>query len=201
MNNKKDWQVKDMLEYAKKKYLLLEGCTECFNSMRAKYEKQIRRTMYELNMTKKNGNNRCIYVLPERKAKYLIDVVLKSYFEKNSDQMLIEKKYSEEDKILNIKAQKALEEFDPLEHYEGDYDGSNDFLYNAEIEKSIDRQMLHAIFNLFYEFDENSYREDYIKRKNLTSDDIKEPYNKGYSLVNHKLQNFVNSYCKRKIVK
>lgn len=58
--------------------------------------------------------------------------------------------------------------------------------------------MIRNIFDLFYEFDKKSYVEDYKKRESLVTDDVKKPYQKGYSQINAKLNNPIKFYCIRK---
>lgn len=199
--NNKMWTVKTIREYAERKYYLdSETFDENGNSKKATFEKQIRRAMKEkfnlkerIKKDKKTGMKKTnlIYELPEREARYLVDVLLKSYFEQFTE--LSQAIFSELDKELNKRNLQALEEYDQNEGEE--YDNAP---LEEDIEKSIDRFMLRSIFNLFYEFDKKSYVEDYKKRESLVTDDVKEPYQKGYSQINAKLNNPIKFYCTRK---
>lgn len=198
--NTKIWSVKKILEYAERKYYLdLETVDENGNTKQASFEKKIRRVMQEnFKLNERTKTNRkkggkiksLIYELPEREAKYLVDVMLKSYFKKFEPSQTIFGKFDEE---LNEKNLKALEEYDPSENEEYDNEPLEE-----NIEKSIDRFMIRNIFDLFYEFDKKSYVEDYKKRESLVADDVIEPYQKGYSQINAKLNNPIKFYCIRK---
>lgn len=198
--NTKIWSVKKILEYAERKYYLdLETVDENGNTKQASFEKKIRRVMQEnfklkerTKTDKKTGKKKksFIYELPEREAEYLVDVMLKSYFEQFTE--LSQAIFEELDKELNEKNLQALEEYDPSEE---EYDNEP---LEENIEKSIDRFMLRHIFYLFYEFDKKSYVEDYKKRESLVTDDVIEPYQKGYSQINAKLNNPIKFYCIRK---
>lgn len=198
--NTKIWSVKKILEYAERKYYLdLETVDENGNTKQASFEKKIRRVMQEnfklkerTKTDKKTGKKKksFIYELPEREAEYLVDVMLKSYFEQFTE--LSQAIFEELDEELNKRNSQALEEYDPSEE---EYDNEP---LEENIEKSIDRFMLRHIFYLFYEFDKNSYVEDYKKRESLVTDDVIEPYQKGYSQINAKLNNPIKFYCIRK---
>ena len=65
-----------------------------------------------------------------------------------------------------------------------------------EIEKSILKMMIKAIFNKFYDFEEEQYIKDYTELKCLiNSDDIYTTYQNGYSLLKSKIDNSIENYC------
>lgn len=196
-NVKNNWKIKDMLAYAEKKYSLVEAYNENGNSNYESYSKKLKRTMKELGMVEKNKTtNRYLYILPEKDAKYLIDVVLRQYFEERTNETILRKKFDKEDEYLNEQALKALENFDPSQDCDTD-----DLTSDGDIEKSLDRLMLRTLFELFFDFDEESYRNDYKEIELLkNSDDVKEPYQEGYSMLNYRLNHFRQFYCKRKKV-
>lgn len=180
------WGIKQMFEYACVKYeydnpqLVRIGC-----------ERKIRRTIKDLNWVKKEKNAKNLkYKLPVHKAKALIDTWLKSYFEEVSYEPNV-KNFNKKDAILNEQSLKALEEYDPNSL-------TCDLPPEKEINDSIDRMMLRAIFDIFYEFDEKSYRDDYIKRHSLVIPEDTQPYLSGYFQVNERLENPLKNYCVKK---
>lgn len=196
-NVKNNWKIKDMLDYAEKKYSLAEIYNEKGNSNYESYGKKLKRTMQDLKMVEKNEKtNEYVYVLPEKDAKYLINVVLKEYFEERTNETVFKEQFDKEDEHLNEQALKAIEDFDPSQDYDTD-----DSTIDEDIEKSLDRLMLRTLFELFFEFDEESYRNDYKEIKLLqNSDDVIQPYQKGYSMLNYRLNHFCKFYCRRKKV-
>ena len=69
-------------------------------------------------------------------------------------------------------------------------------LTQDEIEKSILKMMIKAIFNKFYDFEEEQYIKDYTELKCLiNSDDIYTTYQNGYSLLKSKIDNSIENYC------
>ena len=89
-----------------------------------------------------------------------------------------------------------MQEWNPLD-YSND-DEFCDYPTEEEIDASIQKFMVRALFNLFYDFDEKSYREDYVARTEHLSFDEMEPYLPGYSELNEKLTHPVQYYCTRK---
>ena len=191
------WTVKKMLDYAIVKYGITNGYSDSPYSQRANYERKIRRTLESRKMVERDEEtDKYIHVLPEREAKYFIDVILRTYFEERSEDLMMEAKYAKADAELNENNYKAVTEgLDDYSYENGDPDPTPK---TEEINAAIDRFMLRAIFEKFYSFNEEEYRKDYIKRPHLISDDTLEPILEGYSLLNEKLSNPVKYYCAKK---
>lgn len=193
------WQVKQMMEYAIIKYGLTDGYADSPNSQRSNYERKVRRTLEDRGLVVKDKNtDKYIYVLPEKEAKYFIDVFLRSYFEERTGESQMKSKFAKKDAALNESNYKAVIESteDYNDHEKGDPDPTP---INEELEASIDRFMLRAIFAKFYSFDDEAqYRKDYISLPHYKNDDILEPYIEGYSFLNERLSNPVKYYCVEK---
>lgn len=192
---KNNWKIKDMLAYAEKKYSLTEIYNENGNSNYESYSKKLKRTMQELGMVEKNKTtNRYLYILPEKDAKYLINVALKEYFENRTDITALDG--NSENEYPNKQILETIENFNSSQDCD-----TNNLIINSDIEKSLDRLMLHTLFELFFDFDEESYRNDYKEIKSLkNSDDNTQQHQKDYNILNYKLNHFRQFYCKRKKV-
>ena len=191
------WTVKQMLDYAIVKYGITNGYSDSPYSQRANYERKIRRTLESRMMVEQDEEtDKYIYVLTEREAKYFIDVILRTYFEERSEDLMMEAKYAKADAELNENNRKAVtEDLDDYSYENGNPDPTP---LTDEINAAIDRLMLRAIFEKFYSFNEKEYRRDFIKRPDYVIDDVLEPILEGYSLLNEKLSNPVKYYCAKK---
>lgn len=207
MNKTNIWKIKDMVEYACQKYPLNEGyySDDC-KSQYATYKREIRRVLVDCNLVVKDEEaDEYIYELPEEIAKTFIDETMKEYF---TDPIRVDKEkakaqYSKQDEKLNKESfDKMVEESDYLSDcYEDDIDpyAYEPIVTQDEIEKLILSVMIKAIFNQYYEFDEERYKKDYTELKRLiNTDDINETYQNGYSYLKNKIDNPINNYCIKK---
>ena len=197
MNNKDIWTVSDMLEYALQIYNLADSYKKAAASEKKNYERQIRRTLekeklVEKNLTTKNYN----YSVSQKMGKYVINELLKKYFIKHENDIVSERAFQEMDEKLNQKnIEGIIEEYD---------DKQKEYIYTSSVSdddmnQDIDRFMLRAIFDLFYDFDEEQYRKDYYEKDNhIDTNDNMYPYQEGYSKLNYKLKNPIVFYCKKK---
>jgi len=200
------WNVKKILEYALEKYHLLDDSDEHGMEDRSAYDKKIRRTMDNNKMVQKTVTGKSVYALPVDSAKYLVDVILKEYFEKHIDKAKRSKDFVEKDKRINEEERIGDEEyFSKAEVPQHEFFDNPGIPMNPhEIDGSINRMMLRAVFDLFYDFEEESYRNDYIERKNhmniysnkKTSDVVKE----GFSELDEKIANPLKHYCNKREV-
>lgn len=91
----KFWKIKDMMIYAHQLYPLLDEGDDA-------YRKKIRRFLTEKGYVipdRISGKNR--FILPEKLAKYVINVELKDYFERNIDPLKREAFFKNKDAQLN----------------------------------------------------------------------------------------------------
>lgn len=203
---KQMWKTKNILDYALKKYHLSEGFTAAANDERENYKKTIRKTMrekhiLELTTDPKTGNY--IYELPEKDAKYLVDVTLEEYFTKRADVDKVKKRFAENDAKINEEERKRLYEYF-VNAEPDDWDNSEGINIDfAKLEMTIDRMMIRGMFHIFYDFDEASFKDDYIKREGLITnnrydDETDDTVKKGFSELDHKLKNPLETYCTKK---
>ena len=140
--------------------------------------------------------------MPEEIAKTFINTSMKDYFTDTTrfDESKAKAKYLKQDETLNKESfDKMVEESDYLsECYANGIDPyeCGVILTQDEIEKSILKMMIKAIFNKFYDFEEEQYIKDYTELKCLiNSDDIYTTYQNGYSLLKSKIDNSIENYC------
>lgn len=198
------WKIKDMLEYALKKYTL-NTTIEDYSGRDPKdtYKRDIRRKLVALNLVKQATNkDEYIYELPEEIAKAFIDTTMKDYFTDPNrfDESKAKAKYLKQDEALNqenfdryVEEQGYLIDCyeNGIDPYEGDVIPTQD-----EIENSILKMMIKAIFYKFYDFEEEQYIKDYTELKCLVnSDDMNATYQNGYSLLKNKMDNPIENYC------
>ena len=184
--------VKQLLEYAFQSYQLGD-IEELTPEEKATYERQIRRTMKEHHLYIQNDENKknVEYKVTKEQAKYLITVLLHSYFTRveESNEKALKQKFLEEDERLNEEMAEQM----ALYYSE---EAQNEPLYYSEMKEELNFIMLHAVFNIFYDFDFEAYRKDYKQRKSLV-DENGFPL-QGYSELNHKLQNPLKYYGRKK---
>ncbi len=198
------WKIKDMLEYALKKYTL-NTTIEDYSGRDPKdtYKRDIRRKLVDLHLVWQDTNKGdYIYELPAEIAKTFIDTTMKDYFTNpiRFDESKAKAKYLEQDEALNqenfdryVEEQGYLIDCyeNGIDPYEGDV-----ILTQDEIENSILKMMIKAIFYKFYDFEEEQYIKDYTELKCLVnSDDMNTTYQNGYSLLKNKMDNPIENYC------
>ncbi len=201
--NNKIWKVQDMFNYASKIYALNTKIDDYSGSDPTQaYKRDIRRKLVDLHLVWQDTNKGdYIYELPAEIAKTFIDTTMKDYFTNpiRFDESKAKAKYLEQDEALNKENfDKMVEESDYLsECYENGIDPYKcDIITQDEIEKSILKMMIKAIFNVFYDFDEEQYKKDYTELKSLVnSDDVYQTYQNGYSLLKNKMDNPIENYC------
>ena len=202
--NIKIWKVKDMLDYALKIYFLKTKIEDYSgNNPTESYKRDIRRKLEAFNLVRKDKNKGdYIYELPEEIAKTFINTSMKDYFTDTTrfDESKAKAKYLKQDEALNKESfDKMVEESDYLsECYANGIDPyeCGVILTQDEIEKSILKMMIKAIFNKFYDFEEEQYIKDYTELKCLiNSDDIYTTYQNGYSILKSKIDNSIENYC------
>lgn len=193
MSDKKDWVVKDILNYAIQSYDLVNKYNEENGALdKFKYEKKIRRAMKKNRfyiIDPKTQKNK--YCATEDEAKFLVDSIMKDYFSKEkTDVDAFRKKNLKKDIELN------------REMIEGQglfftYEEQSKPVYFDKMNKDLERLMLESLFNLFFDFNYESYRKDYIKRENLIDYDSEPPQVlEGYSELDEKLRNPIKYYGK-----
>lgn len=71
--------------------------------------------------------------------------------------------------------------------------------YSNTIDQTVDRLMLRAIFDIFYDFNEIKYRRDFLERSKLVNTEV-EPneFGEGYSELTMMLENPLKYYVSRK---
>lgn len=203
---KNTWGIKEMLEYAINKYHLSTKTDYNGNCKKSSYEKAIRRKLQSEHLVKKDeqtGNY--TYRLPEDSARYFIDNMMKETFSDNKkyDDEIAKQAFSKNDNKLNEKHfREFVEEADYISKcYEDGIDPYNvePVVTYDEIEKAILKMMIRAIFNQYFEFEEDKYIKDYIELKKLVNyDDFNEPYREGYSYLKNKIENPIDNYCIKK---
>lgn len=192
VSDKKDWAVKNILNYAIQSYNLVEEYDKNGVLDKARYEKAIRRAMdenkfYEIDPKTQKKK----YCATKDEANFLVDSIMKDYFSKRKtvDEDL-RKKYLQKDIELNrdmIEGQGLF--FTYEEQSKPDYYG--------RMNEDLERLMLESLFNLFFDFDYEAYREDYIARENLIDYDSEPPQVlDGYSELDEKLRNPIKYYGK-----
>lgn len=82
---------------------------------------------------------------------------------------------------------------------ESEDDNTNDSAYDEFIEQTIDRMMLRALFDMFYDFNETGFRRDLLERSSLIIPTAgPNEYGDGYSELTEKLENPLGYYISRK---
>lgn len=202
--NNKIWKVQDMFNYASKIYALNTKIDDYSGSDPTQaYKRDIRRKLVDLHLVWQDTNKGdYIYELPAEIAKTFIDTTMKDYFTNpiRFDESKAKAKYLEQDEALNqenfdryVEEQGYLIDCyeNGIDPYEGDV-----ILTQDEIENSILKMMIKAIFNIFYDFAEEQYKKDYTELKILVnSDDVYQTYQNGYSLLRNKMDNPIENYC------
>lgn len=83
--DEKKWSVNEMIRYARSVYSLPEGSDENGNLYNQAFGQKIRRTLSTEGYCRPSvEGGRIRYLVPESIAKYVVEVMLKEYFEKNS---------------------------------------------------------------------------------------------------------------------
>lgn len=202
MNKTNIWKIKDMVEYAINKYHLATGYNDYCNDQKATYERAIRRILQKDKLVEKDETTgKYVYQLSEDKAKYVIDNLMQKYFldEKRYDVEVAKAQYSKQDEKLNKESfDKMVEESDYLSDcYEVGIDpyAYEPIVTQDEIEKSILNMMIRALFNQYYDFDEEQYIKDYTELKRLINSDDINTYQSGYSYLKDKINNPIKNYC------
>lgn len=192
MKRPDQWDISDMLNYALQRYNLSDSYNHDFTGENKNYERQIRRTLEKNNLVKKeNGQTHYEYIVSSKIGKYVIDEILHDYFAKRENGDVSIRAFAKQDNLRNEQYETAFSKYD--EEY------IENLPTEEDINKSIDRFMLRALFDLFFDFDENSYKQDFIKRASLIDyDDIRFPYKEGYSQIDYRLNHPIDSYCKKK---
>ena len=197
------WNVKKMADYAIEQYNLATGFNEDGNCYRERYERTIRRNLRKSNLVKEDKKTgKYSYKLPEENAKYFIDNNMKNYFinKQNYDDQVAREKFSIIDKKINEQYIENL----CNQNYENCY-GCDDRFPDLsptvkEINDAILFAMIKAIFELHYEFDYDTFVNDYIEFCKLShSYDSLEAVQEGYSYLEDKLNNSTKHYCRRKL--
>jgi len=196
-SKEKIYTVKDMLNYASIKYSLKSGFNNNFNSYKSAYETRIRECLKKTGFVEQDKDTgKFIYELPESRAKYFIDNIMKEYFEKRADKNSLIESFAKQDEQLNEQNIKALGECQPYDEF---YDYDNLPPTEEEINRAIHSFMIEAIFAEFFDFDKEQYIADFIARKKcIDEEDVVYPFQKGYSYYNDKLNNPIKHYCTRK---
>ena len=82
---------------------------------------------------------------------------------------------------------------------ESEDDHQSHSAFDEFIEQTIDRVMLRALFNMFYDFEEMDFREDLLERSSLIIPTAgPNEYGDGYSKLTEKLENPLRYYISRK---
>lgn len=200
------WSVKDMFEYAIQSYEL-DLVINLDDSEKDNIQKAIRRnlSLYNLVDTINNDNDTSEKTQKKQPKSYrvydvigrcLIDYIMHDYFIKLIDTHIPEKEkaYIKHDNKLN---EDSINRHEMLEDADMEYECA---IYDQEqTERDIDRFMLRAIFDMFYDFDYEQYCSDAKKRFELYDFDAPvTPYMDGFSKIDDKLNHPIKNYCTRK---
>lgn len=203
-----NWGVKDLYEYAVQQYKLCDRLS-LSDTDRSAIERSIRRRLEKNNLVHKHNyteqktgkeKEKYVYVVTQKIGQYLIDFLMKDYFTKliGANYNAMEKIFAEMDDKLNRESIERHEEL--IEEYNNN--SENTPFPEEHMQCRIDRFMLRAIFNLFYDFDEAKYRKDSIEQfQSYDNNSSVNNYIDGYSKVNYRLKNPVENYCMRKNTK